>query len=371
MSDLPTGWTLRRLTEVVDFPEGQVDPTRRPYAAWPLVAPDQIEPRTGRLIRTESAASQGAISGKYPVRPKDVIYSKIRPALRKAVLVDFEGLCSADMYPLRVGEELHPRYLLAVLLSERFSRFAEAVSGRSGIPKINRRELAEYELAVPPLGEQRRIAGILDALDEEKRRAGYVIEKYRSVDQALIGDLMAGRGVASPVEYVLSSHVLALTGGMPQEQAEINPTGTVPVYGSSGLAGFGNRALSEGETIVIGRVGEGGVGSVRHAPGPCWVTDNALWSTWINSDWLPEFLAMYLDWYDLRKLRSQTGQPLITQSAIGKVPVPVVPRRTQEKVIAVARSLRERHEASSALLEKKELVRQGLVEKLLTGQVRV
>src|SRR5207253_2275528 len=100
------------------------------------------------------AGQQAAISGKYVFESGDVIYSKIRPYLRKAVLAEQNGLCSADMYPLRAAERMNPRFLLMIVLSESFSRFAVSVSQRSGFPKINRSELAEYSLAVPQREEQ-------------------------------------------------------------------------------------------------------------------------------------------------------------------------------------------------------------------------
>ena len=99
---LPREWRIQRLIDRVSFPNGQVDPQREPYRSWPLVAPDHIEARTGRFLQIQTAAEQGAISGKYAFQAGDVLYSKIRPYLRKAILADREGICSADMYPLSV-----------------------------------------------------------------------------------------------------------------------------------------------------------------------------------------------------------------------------------------------------------------------------
>ena len=42
----------------------------------------------------------GVISGKYLFTDKHIIYSKIRPNLNKVALPDFDGLCSADAYPI-------------------------------------------------------------------------------------------------------------------------------------------------------------------------------------------------------------------------------------------------------------------------------
>jgi type I restriction enzyme S subunit len=76
------------------------------------------------------------------------------------------------MYPMRPLGGLLPEILHAELLSERFSLFAESVSGRTGIPKINRSDLDSYEINIPPVVEQYRIVEILrsvqDRIDAEQ-----------------------------------------------------------------------------------------------------------------------------------------------------------------------------------------------------------
>jgi type I restriction enzyme S subunit len=164
-----------------------------PYANWVLIAPDHIEPGTGRLIASQTAAEQRAISGKYVFHPGDVVYSKIRPYLRKAYLADCRGLCSADMYPLRPNPGVVSSFLLAVVLGEPFSRFASAVSMRSGFPKINREELAQYVMAWPKPHEQKRIAAALIAQDEVQTALMKELGKIHSVKNGLMSDLLMGR----------------------------------------------------------------------------------------------------------------------------------------------------------------------------------
>lgn len=190
---IPRGWKIDRLLDRVELPSGQLDPRREPYRSWVLVAPDHIESGTGRLLGKATAAEQGAISGKYGFRPGDVVYSKIRPYLRKAILADFEGLCSADMYPLRPSAGDEPRFILALILGEHFSRFAEIVSMRSGFPKINREELSEYRGAFPLIHEQAAIASLLNSMDETDASERSNLEKLRTLKHGLMDDLLTGR----------------------------------------------------------------------------------------------------------------------------------------------------------------------------------
>jgi type I restriction enzyme S subunit len=187
------------LVSKIDFPEGQVDPRMSPWRDWILIAPDHIESGTGRLISTATAAEQQAISGKYVFAAGDVIYSKIRPYLRKAVLVAMGGLCSADMYPLRPKAGVSSRYLLAVVLGDQFSRFTESVSMRSGFPKINRSEMAEFSVGWPPADEQSRIAKVLDNSDAKQLAAENEHQKLCILKCGLMDDLLTGRVRVTPL----------------------------------------------------------------------------------------------------------------------------------------------------------------------------
>jgi type I restriction enzyme S subunit len=186
-------WKVRPLLDAVRIANGQIDPTVEPYKSMFLIAPDHIESRTGRLLALRTAAEQKAISGKYVFESGDIVYSKIRPYLRKATLAGFAGLCSADMYPLKPAHDVSPRFMLAVLLGHQFSTYAESVSVRSGMPKINRSELADYHLAMPALPEQTAIAAILSDMDAELTALEARRDKTRLLKQAMMQQLLTGR----------------------------------------------------------------------------------------------------------------------------------------------------------------------------------
>lgn len=196
---IPKEWDFAPLVSKIDFPEGQVDPRRTPFRDWVLVAPDHVESGTGRFLSAATAAEQQAISGKYVFEAGDVIYSKIRPYLRKAVLVSANGLCSADMYPLRPKAGVNSRYLLAVVLGDQFSRFSESVSMRSGFPKINRSEMAEFSSGWPSSDEQARIAEVLTEADAKQVFAEEEHQKLKLLKSALMDDLLTGRVRVTPL----------------------------------------------------------------------------------------------------------------------------------------------------------------------------
>jgi len=184
-------WKVTKLSECFEIVSGQVDPKEEPYRSMPLVAPNHLEQGTGRLICIETAKDQNAISGKYLFQSGDVVYSKIRPNLRKAFIAEFDGLCSADMYALRpLPDRIIARFLLSILLGEHFTSFALTRSVRTGIPKLNRQELSEYELPLPTIEDQRQIASHLEAINAEEqyliRHRDEVLELKQQISRAYL-----------------------------------------------------------------------------------------------------------------------------------------------------------------------------------------
>ena len=116
----PKGWEITKLKDVLSIVSGQVDPKSEPYIDMPHVGGENMESNTNRLIKIQTPRELGLKSGKYLFRPDDVLYSKIRPYLNKVVIPHFEGICSADIYPLRVKENEIEQNFLAYLLRLQF-----------------------------------------------------------------------------------------------------------------------------------------------------------------------------------------------------------------------------------------------------------
>jgi type I restriction enzyme S subunit len=182
---LPDGWRWVKLGEVIEIVSGQVDPKESRYRNLPHVNGENIESGTGRLLAVRSAVEDRMTSGKYLFEAGVVLYSKLRPYLKKAAIADFRGLCSADMYPiLPKPDELTLSFLLQIFLSEPFTTYAESESQRARMPKLNRDQLLAYSAPLPPLEDQRRIAGVL----KEQMAA---VEKARASAEAELNTINA------------------------------------------------------------------------------------------------------------------------------------------------------------------------------------
>lgn len=137
-------WETKRFDEVADIKSNLVEPSN--YLEFPHIAPDNIEKRTGILLDYHTIAEDGVKSGKHRFYAGQILYSKIRPYLSKVVMVDFDGLCSADMYPIEAKE--NTKYLLYYMLSDMFLEQASSAGSRSVLPKINQKELSAIKVRI-------------------------------------------------------------------------------------------------------------------------------------------------------------------------------------------------------------------------------
>ena len=181
-----------RFADVAEVAASLVDPLDPEFADLPHVGGENMVSGSLNLRNVHTAREDNVRSAKYLFSPGEVLYSKIRPYLRKAAEVEFVGLCSADIYPIRPDpERLDPGYLNWLLLSEPFTKYAVDKSGRARMPKINRRALFNWEFPLPTLSEQRQVASHLTAQSREVDSARLSASKQLSLARALTPSYLA------------------------------------------------------------------------------------------------------------------------------------------------------------------------------------
>ncbi|MDH4429120.1 MULTISPECIES: restriction endonuclease subunit S [Pseudomonas] len=396
---IPEEWCVRPLLTTVRIASGQVSPKVEPYKSMVLVAPDHIESSTGRLLAKQTAEEQRAISGKYVFESGDIVYSKIRPYLRKAVLASFAGLCSADMYPLKPAADVSSGFIFATVLSYRFSKYAESVSVRSGMPKINRAELAEFTLGLPPLPEQRAIATALSDVDALLVALERLIAKKRDLKQATMQQLLTGQsrlpGFYGDWQVRLLGDLInsCSSGATPRRDqpdfykgdirwitsGELNYnviTDTVEKITSEAVAQTNLKVIPKGTFLmaITGLEAAGTRGSCAIVGEPS-TTNQSCMAIFPTSELLTDYLFHYYVFRgDALALQYCQGskQQSYTAKLVRKLPISVPP--TTEEQTAIATVLSDMDDELAALekrLAKTRALKQGMMQELLTGRTRL
>ncbi len=175
------------------------------------IAPEAIASGT-TYVGLENMTSDGRFEGHGPVDAGElasqkfrfsadhVLYGKLRPYLAKIATPSFSGVCSTDILPIRPSGKLDKRFLFRFLRQP--SQVAKAASLATGanLPRLSPKVLADIPMLLPPVGEQRRIAAILDAADELRAKRRKSLALLDSLAEAIFLD-MFGDPVENPREF--------------------------------------------------------------------------------------------------------------------------------------------------------------------------
>ena len=139
-------WAAASLVRESNGPQGRV------------ISMDGMESWTGKLTGAESDSTASGT----PFQRGDVLFGKLRPYLAKSWLADESGTAQGDIHVYRPHASTHPKYLAYIIRSREFVHFANAASEGVKMPRVEWTKLRSYDIPLPDLPTQRRIADYLD-----------------------------------------------------------------------------------------------------------------------------------------------------------------------------------------------------------------
>lgn len=168
-SKIPKGWEKIKLGEVVEHVKDKV-PNRDDWTFDRYIGGEHFN--EGEIRITKSAPIEGneeVIGSAFHMRfkPGQVLYVTRNPRLRKGGVVDFEGVCSNVTFTLQADEnKLSQKLLPFIIQTESFTKHACNSAHGSTNPFLNWKDIASYDLLLPPISEQKRISDLLWAIEE-------------------------------------------------------------------------------------------------------------------------------------------------------------------------------------------------------------
>ena len=117
----------------------------------------------------------------------DILISNIRPYLKKIWLSDRNGGCSTDVLALRTkNEKVDSSFLYCCLANDDFVSYV--MSGAKGVkmPRGDKQHILSYNLGVPSVQEQRRIAELVSLLEKRISAQSKIIEDKETLYKAII-----------------------------------------------------------------------------------------------------------------------------------------------------------------------------------------
>lgn len=180
-ADLPAHWSSKRLRFLTSINREQLPPNTPPETPLRYMDISSVG-GDGSLREPQAMPFENAPSrARRLAREGDTAVSTVRTYLKAIALVDpGHGDCvwSTGFAILSPGPELDPKFLYYVTRSTQFVSEIERRSVGISYPAVNTEDMADILCPLPPLEEQRRIAGFLDrevrrleALEQSHRRA--------------------------------------------------------------------------------------------------------------------------------------------------------------------------------------------------------
>jgi type I restriction enzyme S subunit len=180
---IPVEWDVVQLGKICQLGKDSVNPQESPGV--PYVGLEHIDSGEPQLRRWGSSSE--VKSSKKHFIPGDVLYGKLRPYLDKAVLAEFEGICSTDILVLKADRNLTiSEFLIHILHTQPFLSYAINTTSGTNLPRTRWTSLRNFNLALPPLPEQRRIAHVLNAIQREIAAQDDLIAAAREVKRSLM-----------------------------------------------------------------------------------------------------------------------------------------------------------------------------------------
>jgi len=143
----------------------------------------------GAILGAKKVEEGELASSKFKFTECHLLYGKLRPYLAKIACPDFSGICSTDILPILPGPELERRFLCYFLRQPSMVEHANSRAVGANLPRLSPSALAEFEIPLPPVVEQRRIAEVLDRAEALRAKRRAALAQLDSLTQSLFLDL--------------------------------------------------------------------------------------------------------------------------------------------------------------------------------------
>ncbi len=283
-----------------------------------------------------------------------------------------------DFWPLnttlyvRNFKKNDPLYLSYLLRTIDF----QSHSGKSGVPGVNRNDLHQLNVTLPCYDEQRSIAAALSDADRLIGALDRLIAKKRAIKLGAMQQLLTGRtrlpGFAGEWETNRLGDVSSIKTGKKNNEDKVED-GLYPFFVRSQIVERINSFSYDGEAILV--PGEGGIGSIYHYINGRFDYHQRVYKI---SDFSNEFNGRFI-YYSMLLTFNEEAMRNSVKATVDSLRLPtflgfqfVAPSAVEQAAIATVLSDTD---AEIAALERRrdktKAIKQGMMQVLLTGRVRL
>lgn len=349
----------------------------------------------GKFSPSPPTSVNHPLSQLYLLNDGDVVVARTGASTGKSYLYrksDGPLVFAGFLIRLRPNRsKIDSRYLSYSLQTTDFWKWIRVMSMRSGQPGINGVEYAQLPLMLPDIEEQESIADALSDTDALISSFDKLVEKKRYIKQGVMQELLTGKrrlpGFSGKWKLVKFGELGGFySGGTPNTKEASFYGGDIPWITSSDLNDVRIQSVSgritkiglESSSAQMVKAGTLLIAMYGATAGVCAITEiNAAINQAVlavifnnsNTEFFLQRLILSKDW--IIKTYTQGGQPNLSGQIIKSIELQIPDRKEQDEIAVVLREMDREIEILEMQLKKLQQVKQGMMQNLLTGKIRL
>ncbi len=373
-------WKKVRLGEIANYVNEKID--IKAFDTSLYISTDSMLKDKGGIGTPESIPESGKVT-KY--QHNDILVSNIRPYFKKIWFSNREGGCSNDVLVFRANDNIDSTFLYYVLSDDSFFDHIMSSANGTKMPRGNRKLIPSFEIPLPPLSTQHRIATILsryDSLIENYQKQIKLLEEaaQRLYKEWFIDLHFPGHentniidGVPEGWEKKSVDSIYNIKYGKNLSTKLITETGFYPVYGANGVIGYYDKANCNEQVVLITSRGNGSGDVLMTYHKDAFITNNSFIVTpseGFEYCKLP-FTFQFLKMANFRAVRTGAAQPQLTNQSIHTVDVILPNKNLIEKFCSATIGMNDtiiKYREQIRLLTE---ARDRLLPKLMSGEITI
>lgn len=265
--------------------------------------------------------------------------------------------------------KLNP-FFLSYLSASSYGRLYFRLSSKqsTNLASINSTQLSHFPILLPPLEEQNNIVNTISIWDSAIEKTEKLISKKEKMFNFILKKIFTKKGTTCYLKKIVN-----INKGKQLNKECMISDGTVPVLnGGISYSGFTNFANTKRNTIAISEGGNS-CGYVNFVSEDFWAGGHCYTLELKDKEVKTKFLYWMLKSKekDIMKLRVGSGLPNIQQNDLSNLIIEIYNKNDQVKIIDVLDCQQLEISLLKKQLEQYKLQKQGLMQKLLTGEWRV
>ena len=396
MSEIKQHWQKIELNEILSISSKKFNPISN-NENKKCVELEHLSQETGKLLGYTNSSEQQSIKNSF--EEGQILFGKLRPYLKKFWKAEFEGVCSSEIWVMN-GKKVKNDFLFYLVQTEKFNQIANVSSG-SKMPRADWNYMSEIPFDIPPLKEQEKIAEILTTWDEAITKQIELLEAKELQKKALMQKLLSGEvrfdGFSDKWEEVRLGEIGNSFNGLSGKTGEDFGIGEAKYityknifnYSKIKLDIFENVQISNDEKQNLVQFGDIFFTVSSETPeevGMSSVLLDNVSNTYLNSFCFgyrlnnfntldPYFARFYFRSFQMRDKISRLAQGStrfnLSKNEIMKLKIKLPSLPEQQKIAEVLSLADDEINLLRNELEELKLQKKALMQKLLTGQVRV